>query len=111
MKYEDSLSVLNVRGASYDEYGNPVEANENGWVDFLKCFISFNSSAQKVRLNDGEEFIYSYYIICPLRKNLYDYIPKEGDRVRFVKADGTIDAEMEVKGFVTYKKRFLKVWV
>lgn len=110
MKYEDELDVLKLSGGGYDENGYPIEEIET-WVEFGKCFISFNSAAQTIVLNDGNEYIYSYYIIAPLNKEKYDHIPREGDKVRIRKADGTINREMEVKGFVTYKKRFLKVWL
>ena len=62
-------------------------------------------------LHDGSEYQYSYYVIAPLKKTLYPLIPKEGDRVRITKADGTIDKELEVRGFVTYKKRYIKIWL
>lgn len=110
MTFEDSLKVLRLSGGGYDDNFNPIPPREE-WVDFSKCFISFNSSAQKIRLNDGQEFIYSYYVIAPLKKSLYPLIPKEGDRVKILKADGTIDKELEVRGFVTYKRRFLKIWL
>lgn len=110
MTFEDTLKVLQESGGGYDENYNPIPITEN-WVDFSKCFISFNSSAQKIRLNDGQEYIYSYYVIAPLENSLYPLIPREGDRVRIQKADGTIDKEMEVRGFVTYKKRYLKIWL
>lgn len=110
MTFEDKIQILHTEGGGYDEELNPVDPIEE-WLDFPKCFISFNSSAQKVRLHDGQEFIYSYYVIIPLRKAIYDLIPREGDRVRIEKADGTINKEMEVKGFVTYKKRYLKIWL
>ena len=110
MTFEDTLKVLTTTEGGYDEDYNPVAPTEE-WVDFSKCFISFNSSAQKVRLNDGQEYIYSYYVIAPLKKSLYSLIPKEGDKVEIIKADGTIDKVMEVKGFGTYKKRYLKIWL
>ena len=110
MNFEDTLSVLQVTEGGYDENYNPVAPLEE-WVPFSKCFLSFNSQAQKIRLNDGQEYIYSYYVIAPLKKSLYPLIPKEGDKVRIQKADGTVDKEMEVKGFVTYKKRYLKIWL
>lgn len=110
MTLEDTLKVLKVTDGGYDEDFNPVEPTEE-WVDFSKCFISFNSSAQKTRLNDGTEYIYSYYVIAPLKSDIYADIPKEGDKVRIVKKDGTIDTVMEVKGFVTYKRRYLKIWL
>lgn len=124
MRFEDTIEVMLKPTSSYDANGNPVaEEEESGvtltkgsdeepeWTPFSKCFLSFNSKADKVRLNDGSEYMYSYYAICPLTKGLYSSIPKEGDRVHLVKADGTIDVDMEVKGFVTYKRRYLKIWV
>lgn len=110
MKFEDRISVLKVADPVYDEDGYPVEGTDR-WREFGKCFISFNSSAAKIRLKDGSDYQYAYYIIAPLKKDLYPLIPKEGERVRFVKADNTINQEMEVRGFVTYKKRYLKIWV
>lgn len=110
MTYEDTLQVLTTTEGGYDANFNPVAPTEE-WVDFSKCFISFNSQAQKIRLNDGQEYVYSYYVIAPLKKELYSLIPKEGDRVKITKADGTIDKELEVKGFVTYKKSYLKIWL
>lgn len=94
----------------YDRQGYPIEPTEE-WVDFSRCFISFNSAATKVRLNDGREYIYSYYCIIPLKKDIYHLIPREGEYVHIHKADDTIDAELQVKGFVTYKKRYLKIWL
>ena len=103
-------SGLLFTGYRYDENGDEIEPDEE-YIFFSKCFISFNHSAQKVRLNDGSEYIYSYYIIAPIRKAIYHLIPREGDWVHIRKADGTVDAKMEVKGFVTYKKRYLKIWL
>ncbi len=110
MTFEDTLYVLLLTDGGYDENFNPIEPTEE-WLEFSKCFISFNTAAQKIRLNDGQEYIYSYYVIAPLTKQRYPNVPMEGDKVRIVKADGTIDKEMEVKGFVTYKKRYLKIWL
>ena len=110
MTFEDSLSVLQQTEGGYDSDYNPVKPTEE-WLEFSKCFISFNSAAQKIRLNDGSEYVYSYYVIAPLKSSLYDILPKEGDRVWIQKADGTIDKVMEVRGFVTYKKRYLKIWL
>jgi hypothetical protein len=110
MRFEDTLEVLLVDSNGYDGESNPLPPREE-WTQFSKCFISFNSQAQRIRLNDGTEYIYSYYVIAPIKSSLYGIIPKEGDRVRILKADGTIDKIMEVKGFVTYKKRYLKIWL
>lgn len=99
-----------VKNAQYDKRGNPLTPQEV-YFDLSNCFISFNSAAQKVRTHDGQERIYSYYVIMPLRKDIYHLIPREGDIVHIVKADGTIDTDKEVLGFVTYKKRYLKIWL
>jgi len=110
MTLEDSIQVLRITGGGVDEDFHPIEPTEE-WIDYAKCFISFNSQAQKIRLNDGEEYVYSYYVILTLNRERYADIPKEGDKVRIQKADGTIDKVLEVKGFVTYKKRYLKIWL
>jgi len=110
MQLNDTLHVLRLTGDKYDADYNPVAQTEE-WVEFGKCFISFNSSAQKMRLADGTEYVYSYYVLAPLNKERYELIPEEGDKVRIIKADGTIDREMEVKGFVTYKNSWLKIWL
>lgn len=110
MTLEDTLKILHLSGGGYDENNDPINPTEE-WVDFSKCFISFNSAAQKTRLNDGSEYTYQYYVIAPLTKGRYSDIPREGDMVRIVKKDGTIDVVMEVRGFVTYKQRYLKIWL
>ena len=110
MTFEDTLSVMQTTGGGYDENLDPIPFTEE-WAEFSKCFLSFNASAEKIRLNDGQEYVYSYYVIAPLKKSLYPLIQKEGDKVRVQKADGTVDKVMEVRGFVTYKKRYLKVWL
>lgn len=110
MKFEDEFLVLATSAEEYDADGYPIEP-QSQWVSFGKCFLSFNSVAQKIRLADGSDYSYSYYIIAPLTSDTYSLIPKEGERVRIVKADGTVDKIMEVRGFVTYKKRYLKVWL
>jgi hypothetical protein len=106
----DELVGIDVNGPIVDEELNPVD-NFTEFFPLAKCFISFNSSAKKVRLNDGQEYIYTYYAILPLKQSIYHLIPKEGSRVRIRKADGTIDKVMEVRGFVTYQKRYLKIWL
>lgn len=111
MVFEDVLMVLKVGVTQFDDNNDPIVEEEEEWKDFSKCFLSFNSSAQKIRLNDGSEYVYSYYVIAPLEKSLYDIIPKEGDQVRIIKKDGTVDKVMEVRGFVTYKQRYLKIWL
>ena len=106
----DERVDIDIEKCMFDENMNPKKPATE-FFPLAKCFISFNSSAQKVRLNDGQEYIYTYYVLLPLKKSIYHLIPKEGSKVRIKKADGTINSEMEVKGFVTYKKRYLKVWL
>ena len=50
-------------------------------------------------------------MIAPLSKQKYKMLPTEGDTVKIMKKDGTIEKEMEVKGFVTLKRRYLKLWL
>ena len=111
MRLEDTLEVKQKPTTEYDSDGNPVTEVAESWTEFGKCFLSFNSRAERVRLNDGSEYVYSYYIITTLNSERYSIIPREGDKIHVVKADGTVDAVMEVKGCVTYKKRYLKIWV
>lgn len=95
----------------YDEEGNPPVEIALRWFEFGKCIIFPNSRASKVNLADGHAYVYSYEVIAPLNKAKYKLIPKEGDKVWITKSDGTVDKAMEVKGFITYKKRYLKLWV
>lgn len=95
----------------YDADGNPIEATDVIYLQFGKCLILPNTSARTVNLADGSMYAYSYEIYAPLNAKKYKMLPKEGDRVRVTKKDGTIYKSMEVKGFVTYKKRYLKIWL
>lgn len=98
-------------GGGYDEDGNPVEANATRFLEFGKCLIYPNTSAKLVSLNDGQRYAYSYEVIAPLSKHKYKILPREGDKVMIIKKDGTINKVMEVKGFTTYKRRYLKLWL
>lgn len=109
MKYEDSLYVARHESKSYDDKGYPI-APLSEWFAFGKCFLSFNGPAQEVHLADGKEYRYSYYVIAPLTKDKYSLIPKEGERVLVRKADDTVVYSLEVSGFVTYKRRYVKIW-
>ena len=44
-------------------------------------------------------------------KEVGDRLLREGDKVMIIKKDGTINKVMEVKGFTTYKRRYLKLWL
>ena len=109
MRYEDRLWVCKQGAPSADEDGYPVEPPMTV-TEFGKCFLSFNSVASNVSLADGKDYQYSFYIIAPLKKALYPFIPVEGEHVIVKKADETVYCRLKVSGFVTYKKRFLKVW-
>ena len=102
MNFEDTLKVKGTPQIGYDEDGNPVEEPSSEWQAFGKWIIN---------LADGQQFVYSHEIYAPLSKAKYPLIPKEGDKVWITKKDGTIDKEMEVKGFVTYKRRYLRIWL
>lgn len=109
MRYEDDLWVCKQAQDEYDWRGYPQEQPVST-SHFGKCFLSFNSAAQRVVMDDGKEYQYSFYAIAPLTKALYPLIPKSGERVIVRKADGTVFTMLEVRGSVTYKKRFLKLW-
>lgn len=94
-----------------DEDGNPLTPEAFIFIDFGKCVILPNTKASVITLADGQKYTYAYEIYAPLNKAKYPLIPKEGDNVHITKKDGTIDKEMEVKGFVTYKKRYLRIWL
>ena len=89
MRYEDDLWVCKQAQDEYDWRGYPQE-QEATTTHFGKCFLSFNSAAQRVVLDDGKEYQYSFYAIAPLRKALYPLIPQSGERVIVKKADGTV---------------------
>ena len=97
--------------SGFDEEGNPLTPDAFIFIDFGKCVILPNTKASVITLADGQKYTYMYEIYAPLNKVKYPLIPKEGDKVYITKKDGTIDKEMEIKGFVTYKKRYLRIWL
>ena len=97
--------------SGFDEEGNPITPDAFIFIDFGKCVILPNTKASVITLADGQKYTYMYEIYAPLNKTKYPLIPKEGDKVWITKKDGTIDKEMEVKGFVTLKKRYLRIWL
>ena len=97
--------------SGFDEEGNPLTPDAFIFIDFGKCVILPNTKASVITLADGQKYTYMYEIYAPLNKAKYPLIPKEGEKVWISKKDGTIDKEMEVKGFVTYKKRYLRIWL
>ena len=96
--------------SGFDEEGNPLTPDAFIFIDFGKCVILPNTKASVITLADGQKYTYMYEKYTPLNKTKYPLIAKEGDKKKKKKKDGTIDKEMEVKGFVTYKKRYLKIW-
>lgn len=112
MRFGDKLDVLVVTKGEMDENLNPGRPTEE-WKFFGKCAIMPNTAAQSVSLADGKEYIYQYEIYAPLNSKHYqeNLIPKENSRIHFVKEDGTIDKEAFVRGFLTLRKRYLKLWV
>ena len=97
--------------SGFDEEGNPLTPDAFIFIDFGKCVILPNTKASVITLADGQKYTYMYEIYAPLNKAKYPLIPKEGEKVWITKKDGTIDKEMEVKGFVTLKKRYLRIWL
>ena len=97
--------------SGFDEEGNPLTPDAFIFIDFGNCVILPNTKASVITLADGQKYTYMYEIYAPLNKAKYPLIPKEGDKVYITKKDGTIDKEMEIKGFVTYKKRYLRIWL
>ena len=97
--------------SGFDEEGNPLTTDAFIFIDFGKCVILPNTKASVITLADGQKYTYMYEIYAPLNKAKYPLIPKEGEKVWITKKDGTIDKEMEVKGFVTLKKRYLRIWL
>ena len=107
----DYNTIVNDFQSDYDENGDPITATDIIYIEFGKCIIIPNQQAQKITLADGSTFQYTYEVIALLKKSLYDLIPREGSRIWLIKKDTTIDCECEVKGFVTLKRRYLKLWI
>lgn len=112
MRFGDKLEVLVTENNGRDVNFDPIPPT-NEWKSFGKCIIMPNSSAQSVSLVDGKEYIYQYQIYAPLKSSHYKdgLIPKEGMKIRITKEDGTIEKEAFVKGFLTLRKRYVKIWV
>lgn len=105
MQFSDTIKYLS--SSKYIDKSLDVVENSE-WLDLGRCVIMPNSAANKVKGNDSEPRVYSYEII--MRKPKV-HIPKEDEWVHITKKDGTIDTDAQVIGFVTYKGRFLKLWV
>lgn len=95
----------------YDSNGDPINASDSYYVYYSKCSILPNTKATHIVLNDGKKYVYAYEVYIPLNKAKYEFLPKQGDFVKIEKKDGTIIMEKEIQGFVTYKKRYLRLWL
>ena len=95
----------------YDDDGNPVTTINDYWFSYGKCLILPNTRANSIVLNDGNKYTYDYEVYLPLNKKKYAFLPKEGCCVKIEKKDGTINSEKEVRGFTTYRKRYLRLWL
>lgn len=106
MNLSDKIQLIRI-AITEDERLNPIETKVV--VNLGKCAIVQNSSAAKVKSNDGKDYVYSYVVYLRKPKQHAD-IPKENDIIHMTKKDGTIDKECRVIGFVTLKN-WLKIWV
>lgn len=114
MKDDGSIDFENGQNephTTFDDNGDSLQPSTIRYIDFGKCILLPNTKARSITLFDGQRYVYSYEVIAPLSKRGYLLIPREGDKVWITKKDGTIDREMEVKGFVTLKRRYIKLWL
>lgn len=88
-----------------DEYGRPIPGTEReDWVDVCKCHCNDNYTT-KFQDANGEVFIPSYKIVCPLIKI------KVGDYVRCLEGE-EIRGEGEVYRVSKLDYiRYLEIWV
>lgn len=106
MRLDDRIE-LQKRVVTYNE---TLDASEKvSWITLGKCVIVQNSSAKKIKGNDGELYTYSYIVYLKKPKDVHD-IPRENDMVHIVKKDGTIDVKIKVAGFRTLRN-WLELWL
>lgn len=105
MRLSDDIELMVVT-SGVDENLDPIEITE--WVELGKCAIVQNSSARKIALNDGMEYVYGYEVFYRKKKDMP--IPKEGDTIHLTKEDRTIDKDCKVAGFATMRN-WVKIWV
>lgn len=106
MRLEDRIE-LQKRQLAYNETLDALEQIE--WVPLGKCVIVQNSSAKKIKGNDGELYTYSYIVYLRKPKDINN-IPRENDIVHIMKKDGTIDERKKVAGFRTLRN-WLELWL
>lgn len=83
------------------------EVSTMDWAMLGKCLVTPNSAANKVKGNDGKDYVYSYEVIMRKPKNI---VPRENQMIHIVKKDKTVDKTLRVIGFVTLRN-WLKIWV
>lgn len=110
MRFDDTLKVKVLSGAGFDIDLNPVTPTET-WQELGKCVIFPNNKAATINCNDGEVYQYQFEVVSRLKRDYYSYLPKEGMTIHLHKKDGTIDKDFIVKGFLTLRQRYLKLWV
>lgn len=101
MWYNDKIELyVKQSGGGHDADFNPIKPVTKP-VDLGKCKIHGNPTAKKIQSADGKDYVYSYQVVIETIPAIF---PKQGDKVRISKADGTIsDLEMTVNGFGTMK--------
>lgn len=100
MWHDDKIELLVRTGGGHDDDFNPVKADEN-WIDLGACKIHGNQAARTIPSVDGKDDVYTYQVVLT---SILSVVPKFGDRVRIMKADGTM-VEMKVKGFGVVKRK------
>lgn len=106
MRLDDKI-ILERVVVGQDKQLNPTETIQQ--IDLGKCIITPNSSAAKIKGNDGSGYVYSYLVIMRKPKDI-TLIPQANEKVRITKKDGSIDMMCRVSGFVTLR-RWLKIWL
>lgn len=106
MRLEDKIVLKRVI-VGQDKHLNPTETIQE--IDLGKCIITPNSSATKIKGNDGSDYVYDYLIIMRKPKDI-TLIPQANEKVRIIKKDGSIDRTCRVSGYVTLR-RWLKIWL
>lgn len=104
MVFDDTIDLKQV-ATDWDEHERRVE--QVSWLALGRCVIFPNEAARQEEGEDTLQRVYQYTVVMRKPK----VYPKEGDWVRLRKKDSSIDCEMRVRGFVTLKNRYLKLWL
>lgn len=65
-QYPYDLKVLQEVAAVFDESTGSYIAGDSEWLDFGKCRDEINGSGARVTTQDGENYVYSAVIYCPI---------------------------------------------